>query len=285
MAPGKAKMAGAIFGLLLVGAITVLGILRAASADPDQIKAELAQEILTLNRIPPGEAIRKDEKAEEILASEEYRKYGAGIYLRLEKVHSGLHEAAELERSAQKVVPRFLARCADPEKVPPKELPTLADEARAHLGNYGGTRFGPPLRERLRKIEDLSTRKAGPGPATADGKVPAEGGTSGAELLVRAQHEVGEALRTESYSRALEIIDRFQKRTDDDDLRRRAKELREIVLRKARKASQALLERARVLAREGQPGEAIRLLDSALPNYKGLPESAALEVTRRKLGP
>jgi hypothetical protein len=285
VALGKSKTLGLALGAILLGAIAILGILRAASPDPARIKSELGQELEALNRIPPEEALRKDAKAEEILTNEEFREHARALYVKVEKIHPRLHEAAELERAAQRVVPRLLARCVNLEQLLPKELHALSDEARAHLGNYGATRFGVALRDVLRKIDDLLTRKPEPDPRTGAEKSPEDGEAPGAERLVKVQREVGEAVRNERFSSALEVIDRFLKRTDDDDLRRRANDLRESVLRKARKASQALLERARALAQEGQPGEAARLLDSALPNYKGLPENAVLEVTRRQLRP
>jgi hypothetical protein len=270
-------------GLILLGAIAVLGILRASAPDPAGTRAELERELEDLNRIPAEEALRKDAKAEEILANEDFREHARGLLLRVEKMHPRLHEAAELERAAQKVVPRFLARCSNLEPLPPKELHPLEDEARAYPGDYGGTRFGPALKGVLRSIEALLARTPDPASAGGAGKAPEEAGSSGARLFVKAQQEVGEALRAGRFAAALQVIDGFQKRADDLDLSRRANDLRELVFRKARPASQALLARARALAQEGQPGDAIRLLDSALPNYKGIPESAALEVYRGQL--
>lgn len=152
-------------GLTLVGAIGILWALNGRGPDPDQIKAELAVRIDELNKIPTPEAVRRDALAEELLNEERYQNHAKALWLKLDRAHRAIHAEAQAERAARKEIPPFLARCKALSSVDPAVLHALYDELRAHLDNYGTTRFGADLR----KIEaELKARlEALPKPVTA----------------------------------------------------------------------------------------------------------------------
>jgi hypothetical protein len=134
-------------GLTLVGAIGVLWAINAAGPDPDQIKAELAARIDDLNKIPTTDAIRREALAKELLDDERYRQHAKALWLKLERAYRAIQTEAQAERAARKEVPPFLARCKELSAVPPAAVQALYDELRAHLDNYGMTRFGADLRK------------------------------------------------------------------------------------------------------------------------------------------
>lgn len=149
------RIVGTASGLLVV-AIGVLGILHGTSDDPKQVQAELQARIDELHRIPDGDSARKEALAREILADESYRQHARALRLKVEREHPRLCEQANLDREAQKVVPPFLARCKDLGGLARHDLTLLTDEARAQLGNYQRSRYGPALRDALRRLEETT---------------------------------------------------------------------------------------------------------------------------------
>ena len=132
-------------GLALIGTIGVLWALKDPN-DPEAIKAELAGRMEELNRIPNEEAIRKDKFVEELRDNELYKTYAKALWLKIERVHRGLHDAAELERAAQKEVLPFFADCKDISRIERAALQDRIGEVRALLDKYGATRYGDALR-------------------------------------------------------------------------------------------------------------------------------------------
>src|SRR5438874_4165071 len=105
---GKAMLWGV--GVTLAGAIGVLWALGNVGPDPTAIKAELEMRTEELHKIPQEEAVRRDALAEELLANEEYKTHAKALWLKMERIHRPIHDAAQLERAASKEVPPFLAR-------------------------------------------------------------------------------------------------------------------------------------------------------------------------------
>jgi len=258
-----------VVGLILLGAIGVLWGLNQMGPKPDEIKADFAARIEALNKIPDEEAVRKDALAEEYLANEEYKQYAKALWLKLEKAHRSLHDAAQLDRAAQKEVPPFLARSKDLSKAIHEDLNLLIGEARSLINSYGASRFGEPLRKRMdeltAKLESLPKKVSAPDFMSLMGKVTLE---------QKAWH----------FSGVMDLIDEFLKRPGAKDFD--TQKLIEETKTRAAAAADELLTRAEGLAARGDKKMALDLLDRAAPDFKRIPKEAdRIEGLRRRIKP
>src|SRR5205807_1161681 len=103
--------------------------------DPTAIKTELEMRTVELHKIPQEEAVRRDALAEELLANEEYKTHAKALWLKMERIHRPIHDAAQLERAAAKEVPPFLARSKDTSALERDDHKLLIGEARSLINN------------------------------------------------------------------------------------------------------------------------------------------------------
>jgi hypothetical protein len=255
-------------GLVLITTIGILGILYVTRFDPATVKAELEQKIEELHRIPAEEAIRKDAFAEVLLANASYKEHARALYLKVERARPRLHDAAQLEREALKVVPAYLARCKDLGKIPPADLQLLFDEARSHIDNFGSTRYGPALRKAQSELKaklESAPRSASP------------------QEVVELSRKVYQTVAEGHYSSALDLIAEFMKRPGARDYESKVQPLRIMIAQKALSAAEALLDKARGLVKGGEKELAAHLIDRSMPDFKGMKEAGALETCRRTI--
>lgn len=207
-------------GAILAVAIAILGILHATAFDPEKLKAELEARIAELNALPEADPVRKDAFAERLLADESYRNHAKALYRKVERAHLKLHEAARLDRAAQKEALPFLARCKDFRTIPSGELPDLLSEARSLLSKYATTRFGDLLRSNVQALENAA--EAVPRCAPAD--------------VVALQRDVLQQVAAGQFAEATRLIDDFEKRyANAAEFSAQLRELRATVQRAALK--------------------------------------------------
>jgi len=87
-----------LFSALGLGPALVIGgliVFNAIGPDPAAIKADLEKKMAELDALPPEKITAKDARAEELLAVEEYAQHAKALRLKLERLHAGLHEAAQ----------------------------------------------------------------------------------------------------------------------------------------------------------------------------------------------
>jgi len=256
-------------GITLVLAIGALWALNHVGPDPTAIKTELEMRIEELNKIPIEEAIRRDALAHELMDNMEYKTYAKALWLKVERIHRPIHDAAQLERAATKEVPPFLARSKDVSKIARADLELLIAEARSLVNSHGATRFGGALRKR--QVELAAKLESMPKPVTAP-EVP--------EL----NQKVKSMLRAGRFSDALDLMEEFLKRPNEY-----AKQIdpsAETVKAKAAAAAPGIkLDIQKLLDRKDEDA-ARQLLYRAETDYRRFPrdleEFAAL---RRKLKP
>jgi hypothetical protein len=258
-----------IVGLILLGAIGVLWALGNVGRKPEEIKAELEARIEELNRIPAEEPVRKDDLARELLANDDYKNHAKALWLRLEKAQRSLHDAAQLDRAAQKDVPPFLARSKDLSRIERTDLQNLIGECSTLIASYGATRFGDALRQRrdelTAKLESL------PKPATASDVMDLS------RRVLLAQNEG-------RHSDPLDIIDEFLKRPGANDHRKMIDTMIETTNSKAQAAADAMLEKARMQWGRGGRTQALQMLDRSEPDFRRFPKVvAAIEALRRTI--
>lgn len=266
---------------LIIGGLVVYN---ASTPDPAAIKADLEQKMAELQKLPPERIAAQDARAEELLAIEDYSKYARSLWLKLDRLHAGLHEAAKRDRAAEKEVPPFLARCKDLTHLTPEELSLRAGEGRSLRDSHGSSRFGPILKIaldsiarrqdelRAKELEDLKKvlRREEVSPATA---------------VIELQRQVRVLVKQEQFAEALGLIDRFETLKLDVDMKARSQEQRDFVVRSARTSLDALLKSARDLEGEEKRAEATRLLEEAQPRYKGISEAGGIDAALRRLKP
>jgi len=256
-----AVLAFAIGGVIaaLLGA---LGILHAISPDPEALRAALSLEIDRIEALPPGDPVQKDRRIEELLAVEDYRKYARSLQVKLERLHGPAHQAAKADEAARKAVPPFLARCRSLEGTSPEELRTLDDEARSLQNDHGSTRFGPALVEVRRRLAEKS---AAASPRCTE-----------ADHFRLSQEAEKDRIEGHFASAIRRLDDAIARHPTCIAFLSRAKQDRGTVLRSATQTAEKLLAQAQEARRDGRRDEAARVLDHALPNYKGLPEEGRL---------
>jgi hypothetical protein len=183
---------GLTIGAVLLVAIGGLGMVHFSRIDPDAVKKELDGRIAELQRIPDSESVRKDKLVEELLAVELYKEHAKAAWLKLDRAHRSLHEAAQLERGSEKAVKDFLARS----RAPGADPYTLEAEARSLIGLYGFTRWGDALRGEQRRLQVIVD--ANRGPQSAD--------------VLALTRDVQKALKDGKPDEALRAIADFEKR-------------------------------------------------------------------------
>ena len=253
-------------GAILAVALGILGILHATAFDPEAVKVEFQSRIDQLYRIPENDPIAREALAKELLANDLYKQHAKALSLKLERAYPKIHEAANLERTAQKEVPPFLAKCKDLRRVPPDELDALLGEARTILRNYGTTRYGDELR---RVVQELKAR---------------------CDLIIRCTandvlalgREVQKQTKDGRFAQGYAMVAEFEKKyVNAQDFESQLREIRQTALRKAEP------EVSKILA-EGWVSKHARLIALQRlegPDFKGLPlpaiDAAVRELKRR----
>jgi hypothetical protein len=251
-------------GLVLAAVLAVLGILHAIAPNREAIRAQLVHEIDLVEAVPANDPVRKDRRIEELLAVEDYQTHARALRLRLERLHGPAHQAARADDAARKAVPPFLARCTSLEGLTLAELRALDDEARSLLDSHGATRYGPALVQ----VRSRLARKM-----TAS--VPGCSDLDHFRLLQEAEKDRLEGRYAPALAR---LDDARSKHPTCDAFLVRLREEREMVLHSGSQAAQKLLTQAR-----NDRGESVRLLERALPNFKGLPEAGLLQALLTEL--
>jgi hypothetical protein len=258
-----------LVGLILLGAIGVLWGISISGRTPAEIKAELEAKIEALNKIPAEEAVRKDALAEEMMDNEEYKNHAKALWLKLERAHRSLHDAAQLEKAAAKEVPPFLARSKEFSKLLHEDLKILIGEARTLINNYGSTRFGDPLRKRMDEL--TAALDSLPKPVTAREFLDLSG-------------KVTMAQKQGHFSDAIALIEDFMKRPGAKEYATQAAGLTETTNTKAGSAADAMLEKARMYFGRKDRASALSLLERSEPDFRRFPNvMSAIEALRRTI--
>jgi hypothetical protein len=256
-------------GLVLAAVLAVMGILLALAPDREAIRVRLGHEIDLVEALPANDPVRKDRRIEELLAVEDYQTHARALWLRLDRLHGPLHQAAQADEAARKEVLRFLARCTSLDGLSLGELRGLDDEARSLLDSHGATRYGPALvqvRDRLAKKMAES--------------VPTCNELDHFHLLQEAQKERLE----HRYERAISRIDvQLVNHPRCDSFVALLRRERQAVQRSAALSAQKLLTEAQNDRRDGRKVEAAAALERALPDFKGLPEAGPLQALLTEL--
>lgn len=260
MAGRRQTVLGLTIGLILVVAISGLAMYHRSKIDPDAVKKEFEAKIAALDQIPGAEIARKDQAAEELLAVELYKEHAKALWLKLERTHRSLHDAAQLDRAAQKDVASFLSRS----KASGGDVRTLEAEARSLILSYGGTRFGRALRDEQARLQSLLESMRG----------------FGAPDYLNLVRDLRKAEQDGHFAAAMALIDAAVKQcADPREYEQKFTELREEVKRKAEAGASKVL--VQILGRP-RP-DAIERIETALPDYAGLPARVSLETRLREL--
>ncbi|HLY10448.1 MAG TPA: hypothetical protein VKW04_14190, partial [Planctomycetota bacterium] len=139
-------------GLGIAALLGVLGLLHGIAPDDEALRSEVGRSLLEIDAMSATDPGAKDRRLEELLAVEDYKKYARSLWLKLDRMHGPVHQAAQADRAAGKAVPPFLARCSALDGRSPDDLRALEDEARALQNDYGATRFGAALTDARRRI-------------------------------------------------------------------------------------------------------------------------------------
>jgi hypothetical protein len=258
-----------IICLILAGAIGVLWAINEAGPQPKEIKARLEARIEELNKIPAEEAIRKDALAEELLANEEYQHHAKALWLKVERAHRPLHDAAQLDRAAQREVAPYLARSRDFSRLGREDLQLLIGEGKTLIANYGQTRFGAALRKREQEL----TAKLESLPKLVE-----------PQDILELQRNVIRPLSEGHFSDAKALIDELVKRPGAEVYRGKIEPLIASIQSKAAAAAVAMLENARMLLGRKEKPAALNMLDRAAPDFRAFPkETADIEALRRTI--
>jgi len=103
--------------------------------------------------------------------------------------------------------------------------------------------------------------------------------------VVELQRQVQADVKSDRYADASTRIDQFEALKLDADLKNKLQELRDFVKRKRETAAARLLSLSKDLENEGKQADAIRMLETALPGYKGSPEAGGIDAALRRLKP
>lgn len=263
MTAKRQTVLGLTAGAILAAAIGILGVLHATAFDPADVQAELEVRIAELNAIPDTEPVRKDAFAEKLLADESYRTHARALYAKIERAHPKLHEAAQVDRAAQKEVLPFLARCKDLAKIPKAELPDLLSEARSLLSKYPTTRFGDLLRANVQALQQA---------------VDAIPRVSPQDVMTLSR-DVKKWTHEGRYAAAYAAVKEFQKKADHAvEFHAQLGDLLRTILRQAE--AEIVKLRNEATASEGARQRVVERLEG--PDFKGLP-SDLLESTVSRL--
>lgn len=245
-------------GLVIAAVAGVLGVLHAMAPDREAIRADLSRQIDLVEAMPANDPVRKDRRIDELLAVEDYKVHARALWLKLERLHGPVHQAAMADDAARKAVPPFLARSAALDGKTPAELRSLDDEARALQDEHGSTRYGPALVD-LRKRLSLAM-------------------ASGLQTCSELEHfrllqEAQKDRLAGRFAQALGRIDEASsKHPKCEPFLVKLQAERGILLTSAKRAAEALLDQARDDRSDGRKEEAALSLERALPNFKGLPD-------------
>jgi hypothetical protein len=258
-----------VVGLVLLGAIGVLWAISNAGLKPEEIKAELSAKIEELNSLPAEEIVRKDALAHGYLANDQYKDHAKALWLRLEKAHRSLHDAAQLDQAAQKETTRFLGRSKDLSKTEREDLKLLLGEVRTLIDKYGATRFGDALRKRQ---DDLTAKLD---------SLPKE--VTPLDFLELSK-KATTAQAQGHFSEALDLIDAWTKRPGAKEYAQKVAPLVESTNSKAEAAAEAMLERAKMHSGRGDKTAALGLLERSEPDFRRYPKALGeIEALRRTI--
>jgi len=256
-------------GLVLAAVAGVLGVLHAMAPDREAIREQLGLEVSRVEALPANDPVRKDRRIEELLAVEDYQVHARALWLKLERMHGSIHQAATADDAARKAVPPFLVRCAILDGKSPAELRSLDDEARALQDEHGSTRYGPALLEAHHRLTLAMANR-----------LQACGELEHFRLLQEAQKDRIAGRFAEALARIDETI---PKHPQCEPFRLKLQIERVTLLAAASKAAEALLDQARNDRRDGRKAEAAQVLEVALPHFKGLPEEGRLKALLAEL--
>lgn len=263
--PGKSNVAAIAIGAAVVlGAIVgVILWLQSKQIDPEKIKAELTAEIERINTIPADDIVGKDDAVHPLLEKEEYKKYAVELRATLLNLERTVHEAAQLQREADKEVDPFFEKyeavVRDPERFK-SEGQKLFDELRSLRDRFSGTLQEKKLEESYQEVtkllEGLSEQEKDweslfIGMRTAAEQSGAKGDFAGA---LRQVNEFGVA---------------FQEK-QKPDLARKLEDVRESLGRQAGLALDKLVKQAKELAKNGRKDDARKLLREAAAGFDGV---------------
>jgi len=256
-------------GLVLAAIAGALGVLYAMSPDREAIREQLALEISRVEAMPANDPVRKDRRIEELLAAEDCKVHARALWLKLERLHGPVHQAAVADDAARKAVPPFLARCATLAGKSLAELRSLDDEARALQDEHGATRYGPALldvRQRLSIAMAIGLQTC-------------------SELEhFRVLQEAQKDRIAGRFAQALKRIDEtIPKHPRCEQFLVKLQNERVTLLVSANKAAEGLLEQARNDRRDGRKAEAAQTLERALPNFKGFPDEGRIRALLAEL--
>jgi len=241
----------ALWSIPAIGAaLGVLGIVHAMGPDRDAIRAALADELAKLEAMPADDPVRKDRRIHELKDVENYQIHARALWLKLERLHGPVHEAAQLDEEARKKVLPFLARGVQPGDA-------ALDECRALLDSYGNTRYGPALRARQKDLR----------------AAPEKPKTDPVQFLATVSRERVQG----RFARALTLVDdALRDPAAAAEFIAKLKAAREEILKSSKTRAERLLAQA---ATDRDPAP----LEKALPDFSGLPEAGRIEAMIRQL--
>ncbi len=237
--------------------------------DREAIRADLSHQIDLVEAMAANEPMKKDLRIDELLAVDDYKVHARALWLKLERLHGPIHQAAMADDAARKAVPPFLARCTTLAGKSPAELRALDDEARALQDEHGATRYGPALLEVRQRLSIAM----------------ATGLQTCSELEhFRVLQEAQKDRIAGRFAQALKRIDEtIPKHPRCEQFLVKLQDERVTLLVSANKAAEGLLDQARNDRRDGRKGEAAQALERALPNFKGLPDEGRIRALLTEL--
>lgn len=247
------QLAGGALLLLIAG----LSFAAFAKPDGEAVREELRREVDRFHKMPRQEPALQVACLQELLANEDYVKYGASLLVPLRRMLGPLQALADLQREAHREVPPFILGCSGLARMDLQELRAAVDQANSMSARFAPTSYGEELHalwEKLRARQAALEEVIDCPPVKW-------------QELVRS---VTRAAEEGDHVRATAEIRTFCRKHGVEDiplLSRKVAELKEMLDRRSIAFVEKLIERCRDLPK----AEAKALLEAALAKMKGAP--------------
>jgi len=261
---GKIIAATVAVGLLGLGGVMTMVLLN--QDDPKAIKEELKQRLIALMKLQ-DQPIKMDQEADDILANDKFKKYGAEDRRKLEKEKPKIHQNMLDQKDADLNVAPFMSKYNGARNDPLKmkgEADALYDEAKSLADKYASSNYAEKLKTIRDELKKGLEEKREAGNYTI--------------ALVTLGAKVESKVKEGQCKEAVGMVDEFGVKFNEKEnaeLFNKLKELRDRVKRGSEEFVKKQNTAAQNMVKDGKKPEAIKLLEGARAGLEGF--TAALE--------
>lgn len=259
-AKGRMIALAAAIGLVLLGG--GLYMISANTVNSEQVKKAAKEQVEAFMKIPETDYLKRLEVAEEILNNQDFIKYAPTEIKPVEKLRIELRKQADLEKQADKVIPRFIDEYktlkAGPQDEYGRQAERMWDLAGVHYENFKATKYGPQLEEIRTELKEFLEKR---------------GLQTWSTEIAGLFREVQKLIKVNNFSQAMIDVDAFGKKYDEREharLKSMLQEEREKIRDSAKSYVVKLVTEANGRATKE---EKRRKLEAARPLVKGIPDA------------